>query len=174
MSLASDLLEQAEHLARREPRKPKQASLRRAVSAAYHAVFHLLIEEASNRIVKDANLRCLVSRAYSHGGMNKAAKCFAPGGNLPDHITTSFAGTLPTIPAEIRTVARAFKDLQQARHEAEYDLSKSLTRADVIAHVTNARRAFTEWQAVRNRPADRVAVELFLSSLLLWESWGKR
>jgi hypothetical protein len=30
MTLAKDLLEQADHLARREKRKPKQASLRRA------------------------------------------------------------------------------------------------------------------------------------------------
>ena len=42
MSLATDLLEQADHLARRERKRPKQASLRRAVSAAYYGLFHLL------------------------------------------------------------------------------------------------------------------------------------
>jgi len=39
MNLAEDLLEQANHLARRERGKPKQASLRRAVSTAYYACF---------------------------------------------------------------------------------------------------------------------------------------
>ena len=47
MAFPGDLLEQAKHLSKRERRKPKQASLRRAVSTAYYALFHLLIEEAT-------------------------------------------------------------------------------------------------------------------------------
>ena len=46
MAYPEDLLEQANHLARREPKRPKQASLRRAVSTAYYALFHLLIGQA--------------------------------------------------------------------------------------------------------------------------------
>ncbi len=46
MPLAQDLLEQARHLANREPKRPKQASLRRAVSRAYYALFHLLTAAA--------------------------------------------------------------------------------------------------------------------------------
>lgn len=40
--IADGLLEQAEHLLDVDPRKPKQASLRRAMSAAYYSLFHLL------------------------------------------------------------------------------------------------------------------------------------
>ena len=47
MALASDLLEQAYHLACREPKRPRQASLRRAVSTSCYALFHLLISEAT-------------------------------------------------------------------------------------------------------------------------------
>ena len=47
MSLHADLLEQAEQLAQLDPRRPKQANLRRAVSSAYYALFHLLTWEAS-------------------------------------------------------------------------------------------------------------------------------
>jgi len=47
MAFAQDLLEQSSHLANREPRRPRQASLRRAVSTAYYALFHLLIQEAT-------------------------------------------------------------------------------------------------------------------------------
>ena len=43
MTLASDLLAQAKHLAGRERGRPRQASLRRAASAAYYALFHLLL-----------------------------------------------------------------------------------------------------------------------------------
>ena len=47
MGLHPELLKQARFLARREPRKPVQASLRRSVSASYYALFHLLVDEAT-------------------------------------------------------------------------------------------------------------------------------
>ncbi len=42
MSLHADLLDQAEQLAHLDPRRRKQANLRRAISSAYYALFHLL------------------------------------------------------------------------------------------------------------------------------------
>jgi len=47
LALHDDLLQQARFLANREPVHPRQASLRRAVSAAYYALFHALIAEAA-------------------------------------------------------------------------------------------------------------------------------
>jgi hypothetical protein len=47
MSLPADLLAQARRLVSLDPRRPRQASLRRAISTAYYALFHLLISEAS-------------------------------------------------------------------------------------------------------------------------------
>ncbi len=49
MSFADDLLTQAEHLANWES-EPTQAALRRAVSTAYYALFHLLIDEAVGKL----------------------------------------------------------------------------------------------------------------------------
>jgi hypothetical protein len=46
MAFADELLEQAYHLARKDPDPPKEASLRRAVSTGYYALFHLLIGES--------------------------------------------------------------------------------------------------------------------------------
>ncbi len=46
MAYHVDLLQQAKRLAHLEPKKPKQASLRRAVSTAYYSFFHFLITEA--------------------------------------------------------------------------------------------------------------------------------
>lgn len=45
-ALHAQLLHQARHLAIKEPSRPQQASLRRAVSTAYYALFHFLIDEA--------------------------------------------------------------------------------------------------------------------------------
>lgn len=41
-----DLLEQAIKLAKLDIRKPKQANLRRSISSAYYALFHLLVDDA--------------------------------------------------------------------------------------------------------------------------------
>jgi hypothetical protein len=70
MSFADDLLKQAYHLARKERKNPKQASLRRAVSTAYYALFHLLIDEAvGNWSV--ARQRSLLARTFDHGPMRR-------------------------------------------------------------------------------------------------------
>jgi hypothetical protein len=53
MSLHDDLLAQADFLARIEPKRPKQESLRRAVSSACHALLHLLTWETSRLDAED-------------------------------------------------------------------------------------------------------------------------
>ena len=72
MALASDLLEQAYHLARREPKRPRQASLRRAVSTSYYALFHLLISEATLNW-RQSSQRAALGRYFQHGSMAKAS-----------------------------------------------------------------------------------------------------
>ena len=71
MSLHGDLLEQAVHLAQVDTRRPKQANLRRAVSSAYYALFHLLAAEASSLYVKDAGLASRINRTLNHAEMKK-------------------------------------------------------------------------------------------------------
>lgn len=72
MPLANDLLEQAYHLAKREPKRPRQASLRRAVSSGYYALFHLLVSEAT-RNWKQSYQRPALSRHFEHGKMARAS-----------------------------------------------------------------------------------------------------
>jgi hypothetical protein len=73
MPFAEDLLEQAYHLARRERTKLKQASLRRAVSTAYYALFHLLIRDAVLNWKRN-DQRAALARAFDHGPMKKASQ----------------------------------------------------------------------------------------------------
>ena len=73
MAYADDLLEQAQHLAKREKNKPRQASLRRAVSTAYYALFHLLIAEAALNW-KRAHQRHLFARSFEHARMKQASE----------------------------------------------------------------------------------------------------
>ena len=146
MSLHADLLHQARHLATREPRRPKEASLRRAVSAAYYALFHLLVNEASLRFVggrRDRrNLRECLVRAFAHRDMKQASQGFA-GGKLSPKLAPAIVGHAVQIP--LAHVAETFVELQQARHEADYDTAKRFTRLETLNLVNQAEQAFTDW-----------------------------
>jgi hypothetical protein len=178
LTLHHDLLEQAGHLATRESKKPRQASLRRAVSAAYYALFHLLIADGARRFAptKPAELRLLVQRAYGHGEMRTVCKGFAEGHRAT--INNKQAGQPPPstrqliilpLDQELLAVVQSFVDLQEARNEADYNLTKQWNRLDVLNRVQTARQAFADWAAVRNTPNATVLVAAFL----LQKSWGR-
>jgi hypothetical protein len=73
VSLASELLDQASTLAGLDPMKPKQASPRRAISAAYYSVFHLLIDDGERRITANTMLQPYVARSFRHASVKDAA-----------------------------------------------------------------------------------------------------
>jgi len=149
MPFAQDLLEQAVHLANREPRRPKQASLRRAISTAYYALFHLLIHEAT-RNWKKAPQRALLARAFEHGRMKSA--CDKKRSELDAFIRSS-----PRPPAaelakanHLHTVVSAFIQAQQQRHTADYDNSKQWTRTEVLSQIAIVNSAFQSWRIIRH------------------------
>lgn len=166
MTLHADLLEQARHLVRRETKRPRQASLRRAISAAYYALFHLLSFEASRLFVRDERLLNRINRVYGHSEMNEASKSFAKG-DWPkafDPVKGAFA-----IPQALKDVAQAFVDLQEARHNADYDLATRFTRREALDLVERAAQAFRDWNAVREDDLARI----YLGCFLLWKQWDK-
>ena len=66
---------------------------------------------------------------------------------------------------ELTKVAQSFIILQQARHDADYNLEKPLDPADAIAQVNRADSAFVSWEMTR---VSEVAKE-YLFSLLFRE-----
>ncbi len=165
MSLARDLLAQARLLATKEQSRPRQASLRRSVSAAYYALFHLLVEAAARRLVSGTDrqpLRNCLARAFDHGVIKRVARKFAER-SLSPRLSPGLNG-LP-LQVEIVRVAGAFVDLQQHRHEADYDMGRRFTRLEVLNIVSDAERAFLDWRAVRNS----VQADTFIVGLLTFE-----
>jgi hypothetical protein len=164
MSLHDDLLKQAWMLVEREPRRPRQASLRRAVSAAYYSLFHLLIDAATRESIRGeaaAILRALAARGFEHREMKQASKRFASGLRaLPAHLAHAVGSIFP---ADLSLVAKAFVALQDARHAADYDLSRRFTRSDARDYVQQATDAFCAWELVKGHRAARV----YLVALLL-------
>jgi uncharacterized protein (UPF0332 family) len=166
MSLHADLLAQAEQLAQLDLRRPKQASLRRAVSSAYYALFHLLTSEASALYAIEPGLAARINRTLSHGEMKKASSMIA-NDKLPKALQPPGGGYLT--PADLKVVANIFVTLQQARHEADYDLSRTFRRQEALAFVQSARQAFAAWERVKKTDDARV----YLACFQLWKRWDE-
>jgi uncharacterized protein (UPF0332 family) len=144
MAYHDDLLQQALRLVHNEPRNPKQASLRRAVSAAYYALFHLLISEAAANWNR-ANLRAALGRAFDHGNMKAASNCIQDTRQFP------FPGENPRVVADLRSVAKTFAQLQEKRHIADYDNTTFWTKTEALSQVKSAEQAFDTWKPIRNQ-----------------------
>src|SRR5579864_8485695 len=119
MAFPDDLLEQAQHLAQREPKRPKQASLRRAVSTAYYALFHLLTTEAAKNWKRPAE-RHTLARMFEHMPMGRG--CAAKSRELKDHFNTNPPRNRELqVLKDLHVVTETFVQMLQHRHTADYD-----------------------------------------------------
>lgn len=151
-------MEQAWALLFLDPKRPKQANVRRSISAAYYALFHLLTENTARRMVRTKGRHVhqdLVRRAHEHGKMKTVANQFKTGQALQR------AG-LPANPILAR-LAGDFAFLQEERHTADYDLAISVTRVRALQAFARSSAAQHDWQSVRGTPE----ADYFLLALLL-------
>lgn len=156
MSYHLDLLSQATQLVHQESRKPKQASLRRAVSTAYYALFHFLVSEAVVNW-KQHELRQALSRTFDHHLMKAASNRLRDRGQFP------FDDEDPQVVANLRAVAKTFSRLQDKRHIADYDNATFWTRTEALELVDSAERAIQVWRLIRK---ERIAQAYLLSMIV--------
>jgi hypothetical protein len=150
VSLATDLLEQAVHLADRERGRPRQASLRRAVSTAYYSLFHLILDDASRYLVASSRLRPMVVRSFDHRALRSAADALvqiSASAQAKSKLRPHF--DLP-IAADLLTVCAAFGALQDKRHDADYNIDAKFTRGATMGLVGEAVGAHAAWLRVRS------------------------
>jgi len=140
-----DLIGLAKTIAELDSKKPRQANLRRAVSTAYYAVFHYLVDEACCAQIGTQNdqkeHRHALARAYVHTSMKDACKSFNGGalkGAIIKGLPRDANGNYP-IPVEIRNIAGTFVELQEMRHQADYDLSERFRKAEVLKLIEQAK-----------------------------------
>ena len=168
MRLDRELLKQARRLSTADRRKPRQVSLRRAVSASYYALFHLLAREATGKVkvAGGVDLRRQVGRALDHAAMNKVCKEFPKGGKLPERARKRVLGK---VPPDLRLVAATFVKLQAERHKADYDTHATFRKPEALALVAEAEAAFEAWDRIRTNPF----TEVFLLALLFGDRWDR-
>jgi hypothetical protein len=159
MALHDELLALAKELVDRNLGAAVEGDLRRGVSTAYYALFHLLVHETTNRLVAVAPLRPRVARALDHRIMRQVCQDYA-------RLTPNNAGQLvlggQIVPQDLQDIAIQFVALQEARHQADYDTAASIIQGQAQTNVMRAELAFLSWAAVAADPA----TDTFLTELL--------
>ena len=84
--------------------------------------------------------------------MKRVARQFAER-NLSPRLSPGLNGL--ALHGEIVRVTAAFIDLQQHRHDADYNMGRQFTRIDALNIVSAAERAFVDWRAVAQFGAGR-------------------
>ena len=154
MELHEELLQHARDLVRRP--NATEADLRRAVSATYYAVFHLLIFETCANWNR-ADSRPKLGRMFDHTLMKKVSNQVTDSKKMP------FAGEDPVLVGKLRKLARIFVDLQDKRHEADYDTSRSWTFTHAEKEVLAGEHAFELWTRIKGA---KIAQEYLVSLLI--------
>ena len=167
MSLPDDLLFQARMLATIDPRRPRQVNLRRSISSAYYALFHLLTSDAARLFVRDEPATASrLARSFSHADLRNVSLEFSKG-QLPKSLRSPEVTV--EISEQLRSVCKAVTRLQQVRHSADYDVSQTFVRQDAIDFVEEAETAFANWLIVKGSDQAR----LYLACFSMWDTWNK-
>ena len=148
-----ELIAQANRLARATKQRPRQVDMNRAVSTAYYALFHTMARLCADTIAGTGKTRSTTAwqqtyRALAHGFAKNACAQVRTKGFSP----------------EITRFAMAFVELQQQRHDADYDPTKIFKRSDVIPLIELAERAILDLRA-----APRSELRAFVALVLVPE-----
>lgn len=157
------LLEQAEALLEApEHGAPRQADKRRAISAAYYALFHFVLSAAAGEFIGGIHRASppyrFVYRSIAHGRVKAICK-EAPKATP----SASFQAFWPAggFGQPLIRFATLFVELIEARHTADYDPVFRVKTEEAKRFVRSARRAIASFEAVD--PAER---KLFLTFLV--------
>jgi hypothetical protein len=153
--LLDTTLEQPVQVVHKDREEPKQASLT-AVSTAYYALFHLLIDESFSNW-NETTLRSTLGRAFDHGSMKSGSN------RISDSRIFPFTGEDPEVISKLKLVAATFVQLQDKRHVADYDNATFWTRTEALLQVKSAEQAFTILRSIRREPV----TQAYLVSLLV-------
>ena len=159
-----DLIEQAYLLANLGAGRPKQVHLRRAISGVYYALFNQLTFDAARLFVRGGvEAQSRLRRSIRHQEVFEVARRFH-GGTLPRR----FEGTL-TITDELSDAAGVFMELQKARHDADYEPTRTFRKEDVHYFADAVERVLDRWSTLRTTDEGR----LFLGCFKLWKEWDR-
>lgn len=157
------LLDQAERLSQAPlAGPPRQVDLRRAISSAYYALFHLLLTALSDEFVGVAHRAtsryALMHRSIDHRSIRDLCSVV-----IKQRPPVKYGPFVPPsgFGPDLSDFARAVIDLQERRHAADYDVGTRYRAADARRAISEARIAVLRFEA--SGAAER---RLFLTLLL--------
>ena len=164
-----ELLDQAKRLIANRAKGPTDADLRRAVSAAYYAVYHDRVRQASLVCLPGGpgadDLRRVFARGDSHGQFREISqKVGGDVGCWPAWMRGAPAGSPFSVPTGLRDSCRLFVELQTLRHAADYDPGRQMGPTEVLSVIQKARESIDKLAADRETPAGR----FYLTAAPLW------
>jgi hypothetical protein len=151
--------------------RPSLSNLRRATSTAYYALFHQITRHGVLASIPTATEKeiAYVTRWFTHTGIRKASGwVIAAASSRPpkkeDAKQVELIRRVPNgvPPAQLVTVAEAFVELQEARHEADYSNEYNPIRYPTFDHIQTAdsavRATWSMWRAMDSPKEPRQAV----------------
>lgn len=157
------LLEQANRLIEPPPAgPPRQVDVRRAISAAYYAVFHATVTAAADQFVavtkRNTASYSLAYRSIDHKWLRTLCEAVKK-----PALPAKYARFAPSagFGRSIAEFATAVLELQEKRHSADYDPMIRVKTSDAQLAINTARVALDRFSN-----ADPQARETFLSLLL--------
>lgn len=158
------LLEQASKLIQLpQAGRPRQVDLRRAISAAYYAIFHAVITVVADELLgvgqRQTREYGLIVRAVDHGAIRTICVDLVKSTPPTKYLIYLPAGGLR---AAAQAFLTTFPGLQEERHSADYDVLRAYRTSDAKSVVAIAQSALAQLRAV---PADE---RRLLSFLLLF------
>lgn len=150
--LTDDLVEVARSLTEFGRNKPKQAYLRRAISTAYYAMFHTLTKCCADSLLgtsksnrsNEAWLQAY--RAMNHG----------------DAKTSCGKNVIKKFPVEIQDFASVFVQMQQKRHEADYNPNEKFLKSSVVVDINLVEASIKKFKLVSLKDKRAFAILVLL------------
>jgi uncharacterized protein (UPF0332 family) len=152
--LAESFLKTAERLVPKSAKRPTQANLRRSISTSYYAIFHALAKLCADALVgKTKSSRpnkawVEVYRGLSHGSCKKACN---GAGNVD-------------FPQELKDFSDAFVQLQEARHDADYNPMVRPRKENAIFCLELAKQSIRALKAVSSTDRTAFATWVLITS----------
>jgi len=139
------LIRQANELAGagRGAGQPRNANLRRAVSAAYYALFHEITLQVARHVVPEPpctdEARHRFVRLIPHQGVKSVCAWVSGPDRPPPRVFDALMAVRDD--TDLRDVAGTFVQLIEARHAADYDHLEPFTKPAVLTRVESAETA---------------------------------
>jgi hypothetical protein len=142
VGLAHELLEDAHFLADKGVSDKRQTFMRRAISTAYYAAFHLFVEDFVEHWEFE-DQRARLGRMFNHGPMRNAA------------YTPKDKRNPTPVEQELLDIITAFEQLQKDRQRADYDGGWRLVETDVRDSIGLAEDVFVKWGKIKGQDIAR-------------------